>query len=230
MTRVPRPRDDIRAAPEAEQLHEADTIDECPGCDAELDEHDDRDLCGQCGESIPATFWERAAGRPSTGVPAGTEAAERAAKAEAVRAGTVAAQFDVTRKADAGMGADAVGRQVDDQAARMASEAEHDHDRWFAGAYGRAGTGLVAELRDLDRPEPAMRPGEPHRDRSLAGRGWETGPHGIYTRTGERQAEWKPPIYDVHPSDDRIKAAVMAARDQQAARQREQADPELEAG
>ena len=73
MTRVPRPRYGFRAAPEAERQHEAGTIDECPGCDAELDEHDDWDQCRQCGESPSA----------APGVPAGHLAARPAAGAAA---------------------------------------------------------------------------------------------------------------------------------------------------
>ncbi len=77
MTRVPRPRDGIRAAPEAEQRHEADTIDECPGCDAELDEHDDWDQCGQCGESpsaAPGVLARPRAARPAAGAAASSVA------------------------------------------------------------------------------------------------------------------------------------------------------------
>jgi hypothetical protein len=71
----------------------------------------------------------------------------------------------------------------------VASHADAPQARAFANAYAVTASALVAGLRDLSRPQPRMEPGTPHPDPQLAARGWEVGAHGIYTRTGRRQAD-----------------------------------------
>ena len=98
--------------------------------------------------------------------------------AEGIRAGTEAAERSITGQADAGMDADAIARHQDDAAARVLSNAVTGQDRGFARGYSVTASALVADLRDLDRPEPArLSPRPPSR------------PIGhVIRREGEREA------------------------------------------
>jgi predicted GIY-YIG superfamily endonuclease len=97
-----------------------------------------------------------------------------------LRAGHQAAERSIAAQAHASADAGTTARHQDDAIAQPASEADTPQARALAGA-------VADDPRGLSRAQPRMEPGTPHPDSRLAARGWEVGPHGIYTRTGRRQ-------------------------------------------
>jgi len=90
----------------------------------------------------------------------------------------------------------------DRASARLIAGAHGETERAWAVAYARAGTTLLRGLRDDQSPHApgqartrgnltpasAMPDRTPHPDPFYAARGWQAD-HGIYQRTGSRQAE-----------------------------------------
>jgi hypothetical protein len=80
----------------------------------------------------------------------------------------------VTRFLDAGMQPNQIDSSTNDLVARLLSDAQTSAGRAYATAYDETVRTYVADARDADRPAAvAGRPGEPHPDPFLPGRGWQ---------------------------------------------------------
>ena len=102
------------------------------------------------------------------------------------KAGASTVSQIISAQAAAGMSADRIQEHHLEVSASLFSGAETEDGQAFAREYDQTGETLIAELREMERPEPDRTPGAPHPDARLADHGWHTCEHGIYVR---RQAQ-----------------------------------------
>jgi hypothetical protein len=98
------------------------------------------------------------------------------------RAGSETARQIISAQAEAGRSAEQVQAHHEDIAASLLSGAVTDDERAFAREYDETAGALIADLREMERPEPDRTPGAPHPDAQLAAQGWRNCEHGIYVR------------------------------------------------
>ena len=107
----------------------------------------------------------------------------------AIRDGRQAAERTITAQAEDGLRADVIRGRQEDEISRLASEAKTPAQHAYVRSYAASTNALLADLRDLDRPEPDRRPGAAHPDPRLAARGWQTGRHCIFERISSHEPE-----------------------------------------
>jgi hypothetical protein len=110
--------------------------------------------------------------------------------AEAKQAGFHTADQVIRAQADAGMTPDAIGRNQEQIAASLLSDAKTADGQAFAHEYADTAATYLRDLKELD--EPTLEPGTPHPDAALAAKGWRVCDHGIYTRHPDGQLEAEP--------------------------------------
>jgi hypothetical protein len=75
----------------------------------------------------------------------------------------------------------------------LLNDARTPEGRAYARAFSDIAATRVRKLRERDPlPEPDRRPGVPHPDPFLAGRGWHVNEHGIYIRRAEPEPQLPP--------------------------------------
>jgi hypothetical protein len=99
----------------------------------------------------------------------------------------------VSQHAGADTPTERAGHSQDEIIARLLDEAWSPEGRAHAWVFSDAAAAYVRDLRLRDPlPDPDRRPGAPHPDPLLAGRGWQVNKHGIYIRHAEPEPQVPP--------------------------------------